>query len=144
MLPFCGYNMADHWAHWLSVGAQLRATGGVPRIFQVNWFRQGPDGSYLWPGFGDNGRVLAWILDRVEGSAAAVASPLGWLPAPGAIDLDGVDVSEADWDELFAIDPAAHLAEADDAEAFFDGFGDRVPTAVRRQLDELRERMRGL
>jgi phosphoenolpyruvate carboxykinase (GTP) len=144
MLPFCGYNMADHWAHWLEVGASLRATGGVPRIFQVNWFRKGDDGSFLWPGFGDNGRVLAWILDRVEGIAPAVASPLGWLPAPGAIDLDGADVSESDWQQLFAIDPAAHLAEADDAETFFDGFGDRVPAAVRAQLEELRERMRAV
>jgi phosphoenolpyruvate carboxykinase (GTP) len=86
--------------------------------------------------------VLAWILDRVEGRAAAVASPLGWLPAPGAVELDGVDVSESDWSQLFAIDPAAHLAEADDAEKFFDTFGDRVPDAVRGQLSELRERMR--
>ncbi|MEO5535207.1 MAG: phosphoenolpyruvate carboxykinase (GTP) [Pseudolysinimonas sp.] len=142
MLPFCGYNMADHWAHWLEVGSSLRATGGVPRIFQVNWFRKGDDGSFLWPGFGDNGRVLAWILDRVEGRAPAVASPLGWLPAPGAIDLTGADVSETAWQQLFAIDPAAHLAEADDAEDFFDGFGDRVPVAVRAQLEELRRRMR--
>jgi phosphoenolpyruvate carboxykinase (GTP) len=144
MLPFCGYNMADHWAHWLEVGTALRATGGVPRIFQVNWFRRGDDGRFLWPGFGDNGRVLAWILDRVEGIAPAVASPLGWLPAPGAIDLDGAGVSEADWQELFAIDPAAHLAEADDAERFFDGFGDRVPAAVRSELEELRSRIGGL
>jgi phosphoenolpyruvate carboxykinase (GTP) len=88
--------------------------------------------------------VLAWILDRVEGRAAAVASPLGWLPAEGAVELEGLDLSDAHWQELFAIDPAAHLAEADDAEAFFDTFGDRVPDAVRRQLEELRERMRVL
>ena len=141
MLPFCGYNMADYWAHWLDVGAALRKTGGVPRIFQVNWFRKGADGRYLWPGFGDNGRVLAWILDRVEGVAPAVASPLGWLPADGAIDLEGSGVSKRDWRALFAIDPAAHLAEADDAEVFFDSFGNRVPDALRRQLGELRERM---
>ena len=91
-------------------GPGCAPTGGVPRIFQVNWFRKGDDGQYLWPGFGDNGRVLAWILDRVEGRAAAVDSPVGWLPAPGAIDLDGADVSDADWQELFRIDPAAHLA----------------------------------
>jgi len=144
MLPFCGYNMADHWAHWLSVGARLRETGGVPRIFQVNWFRKGDNGSYLWPGFGDNGRVLAWILDRVDGTATAVASPLGWLPAPGAVELEGAGVSERDWEQLFEIDPAAHLTEADDAERFFDTFGDRVPEAVRRQLAELRQRMRQL
>jgi phosphoenolpyruvate carboxykinase (GTP) len=142
MLPFCGYNMADHWAHWLDVGAELRKTGGVPRIFQVNWFRKGDDGRFLWPGFGDNGRVLAWILDRVEGIAPAVASPLGWLPAPGAVELEGANVSESDWQQLLAIDPAAHLAEADGAEKFFDSFGDRLPDAVRRQLEELRTRMR--
>jgi phosphoenolpyruvate carboxykinase (GTP) len=142
MLPFCGYNMGDHWQHWLDVGAGLRAAGSVPRIFQVNWFRKDDKGHYLWPGFGDNGRVLAWILDRVEGRAAAVESPLGWLPAPGAIDLDGTGVTDAEWQELFRIDPAAHLAEADDAEAFFDGFGTRVPKEIRSQLREVRTRMR--
>jgi phosphoenolpyruvate carboxykinase (GTP) len=142
MLPFCGYNMAEHWQHWLKVGAGLRATGGLPRVFQVNWFRKGEDGRYLWPGFGDNARVLAWILERVEGRAAAIDSPVGWLPAPGAIDLEGADVSDADWQELFRIDPAAHLAEADDAEAFFAGFGDRLPLEIRAQLDGLRERLR--
>jgi phosphoenolpyruvate carboxykinase (GTP) len=142
MLPFCGYNMADHWQHWLDVGNTLRASGSVPRIFQVNWFRKGEDGRYLWPGFSDNGRVLAWILDRVEGRAAAVDSPVGWLPSPGGIDLEGSGVSDADWQELFRIDPEAHLAEADNAEAFFDGFGDRVPAPVREQLELLRERMR--
>ena len=142
MLPFCGYNMADHWQNWLDVGAELRKTGGVPRIFQVNWFRKGEDGRWLWPGFGENGRVLAWILDRVEGTAAAVESPVGWLPAPGAIDYAAAGVSDADWAELFSIDPAAHLAEADDAAAFFDTFGGRVPEAVTAQLDELRDRMK--
>jgi len=142
MLPFCGYNMADHWQHWLDVGAQLRTTGGVPRIFQVNWFRKGEDGRWLWPGFGENGRVLAWILERVEGTATAVESPLGWLPAPGAIDYAEAGVSDADWAELFSIDPAAHLEEADDAAAFFDTFGGRVPAAVTTQLDELRDRMK--
>jgi len=141
MLPFCGYNMADHWQHWLDVGAQLRTTGGVPRIFQVNWFRKGEDGRWLWPGFGENGRVLAWILERVEGTAPAVESPLGWLPAPGAIDHAAAGVSDADWAELFSIDPAAHLTEADDASAFFDTFEGRVPAAVTAQLTELRERM---
>jgi phosphoenolpyruvate carboxykinase (GTP) len=141
MLPFCGYNMADHWAHWLSVGSALRAGGGVPRVFQVNWFRKGDDGRWLWPGFGENGRVLAWILDRVAGTAAAVESPVGWLPAPGAIDHAAAGVPAEDWAELFAIDPDAHLREADDAAAFFAGFGDRVPAAVTAQLAELRSRL---
>jgi len=142
MLPFCGYNMADHWQHWLDVGENLRKTGGVPRIFQVNWFRKGDDGRWLWPGFGENGRVLAWILERVEGTAAAVESPVGWLPAPGTIDYAAAGVSDEDWAELFAIDPEAHLREADDAEAFFAGFEGRVPAAVTAQLEELRARMR--
>jgi phosphoenolpyruvate carboxykinase (GTP) len=142
MLPFCGYNMADHWKHWLDVGEGLRKTGGVPRIFQVNWFRKGDDGRFLWPGFGENGRVLAWILERVEGTAAAVESPVGWLPAPGAIDYAAAGVADADWTELFSIDPAAHLAEADDAQSFFDTFDGRVPAAVTTQLEELRTRMR--
>ena len=132
MLPFCGYNMADHWQHWLDVGAGLRATGGRAARVPGELVPQGRRRQYLWPGFGDNGRVLAWILDRVEGRAAAVESPVGWLPAPGAIDLEGAGVSDADWQELFRIDPAAHLAEADDAEAFFAGFGDRVPAAGAR------------
>jgi phosphoenolpyruvate carboxykinase (GTP) len=142
MLPFCGYNMADHWQHWLDVGENLRKTGGVPRIFQVNWFRKGDDGRWLWPGFGENGRVLAWILERVEGTAAAVESPVGWVPAPGAIDHAAAGVPDADWAELFSIDPAAHLAEADDAEKFFGTFEGRVPAAVTSQLEELRARMR--
>lgn len=142
MLPFCGYNMADHWNHWLRVGETLRASGSVPRVFQVNWFRKGEDGRWLWPGFGENGRVLAWILERVEGTAPAVESPVGWLPAAGAIDHAAAGVSDDDWRELFAIDADAHLAEAEDAGAFFAGFGDRVPAALAGQLDDLRSRLR--
>ena len=84
MLPFCGYNMADHWSHWLDIGRDLRSSGSVPRIFQVNWFRKGEDGSFLWPGFGENARVLEWMLDRVDGRAAAVDSPLGLVPTATA------------------------------------------------------------
>jgi phosphoenolpyruvate carboxykinase (GTP) len=142
MLPFCGYNMADYWAHWLELGRTLRAAGAVPRVFQVNWFRKDADGRFLWPGFGDNARVLAWILDRVEGRAAAVPSPVGWVPAPGALELEGSGVDDDALAQLFAVDPEAGLAEADDAEAFFATFGDRVPDAVLGQLEELRERLR--
>ncbi len=142
MLPFCGYNMADYWAHWLEMGRRLRATGSVPRIFQVNWFRKDADGRFLWPGFGDNARVLAWILDRVEGRAAATQSPVGWIPGDGALELDGSGVDADTVAQLFAIDAEAGLAEADDAERFFAGFGDRVPDAVLGQLEELRQRLR--
>ncbi|GMA93711.1 hypothetical protein GCM10025881_05350 [Pseudolysinimonas kribbensis] len=142
MLPFCGYNMADYWSHWLEMGRRLRSSGGVPRVFQVNWFRRDADGRFLWPGFGDNARVLAWILERVDGTAEATASPLGWIPAPGALDLEGSGVDDADLARLFAIEPEAWLREADDAEEFLTSFGDRVPDAVLAQLEELRARLR--
>ena len=138
MLPFCGYNMADHWSHWLDVGRDLRSSGSVPRIFQVNWFRKGEDGSWLWPGFGENARVLEWMLDRVDGRAAAVDSPLGLVPTADGLNTEGLEV---DLDALFAVDADAWRAELDDTELFFDGFGDRVPDGLRRQLTELRDRL---
>ncbi len=138
MLPFCGYNMADHWAHWLKVGAELRSTGTVPRIFQVNWFRKGDDGKFLWPGFGENSRVLEWILERVDGRVSATDTPLGLVPTKGALNLEGLDV---DVDQLFAIDREAWLAEADSTEEFFATFDGRVPAAVQNQLAVLRARL---
>ena len=141
MMPFCGYNMADHWNHWLSVGEGLRKTGTMPRIFQVNWFRKDADGSFLWPGFSENSRVLEWILNRVAGETAAVETPLGLSPAKGGITLDGLDVSDSQWDELFAVDEAAWLAELDDTEQFFATFGDRLPERLTDQVTALRERL---
>ncbi|HEV7949976.1 MAG TPA: phosphoenolpyruvate carboxykinase domain-containing protein, partial [Glaciihabitans sp.] len=141
MVPFCGYNMADYWQHWLSIGTQLRSTGTVPRIFQVNWFRKDSDGDFLWPGFGDNSRVLAWILDRVDGQVAADDSPLGLLPRPGDINTDGLNLSAGAFSQLFEIDPTRWLAEVDDTERFFDTFEGKVPVAVLRQLSELRLRL---
>ena len=141
MMPFVGYNMADHWAHWLSVGAELRTTGSVPRIFQVNWFRKGEDGRFLWPGFGENSRVLEWILERVDGQVAAQDSPIGLLPAQGALNMDGLDVSDEDMRELFAIDHDLWREEADATGEFFATFGGRVPAAVENQLVELRSRL---
>ncbi len=138
MLPFCGYNMADHWSHWLDVGKDLRSSGSVPRIFQVNWFRKGEDGSWLWPGFGENARVLEWMLERVDGQAAAVEGPLGLVPTATGLNTEGLDV---DLDALFAVDRDAWTEELDDTERFFDGFGDRVPDGLRRQLADLRERL---
>ena len=99
MLPFCGYNMADYFAHWLKIGEATDASK-LPKIFYVNWFRRSDDGRFLWPGFGENSRVLAWVFDRVNGGGDAVESPIGWLPAPGAIDVTGLDISEADMAEL--------------------------------------------
>jgi phosphoenolpyruvate carboxykinase (GTP) len=141
MMPFVGYNMADHWAHWLKVGQELRSTGSVPRIFQVNWFRKGDDGRFLWPGFGENSRVLEWILERVDGQVAAKESPIGLLPTEDALNLDGLDVSEKDMTELFAIDRQSWLDEADATEEFFATFEGRVPAAVEAQLTTLREKL---
>ncbi|TXK19443.1 phosphoenolpyruvate carboxykinase (GTP) [Homoserinibacter sp. GY 40078] len=141
MLPFCGYNMGDYFAHWLDIGTALRRTGGVPAVYQVNWFRKDADGSYLWPGFGENGRVLAWIVERIAGEAPAVDTPLGRVPSVSGIDHRAAGVTDAEWAELFRIDPAAHLAEADDTERFFGRFGDRLPAAMTRQLDALRARL---
>ena len=143
MMPFCGYNMADHWGHWLEVGKQLRASGAtLPRIFQVNWFRKGADGRYLWPGFGENSRVIEWMLERVDGQVPAQETPLGLVPVEGGLNTEGLDISEADLAELFAIDTEAWLAEADSTEKFFEIFDGRVPAAVTAQLEALRQRLR--
>jgi phosphoenolpyruvate carboxykinase (GTP) len=138
MAPFCGYNMADHWAHWLAVGASLEH---APAVFQVNWFRKSAGGDFLWPGFGENARVLAWILDRVDGEADAVESPLGLIPVPAGIDTAGLELPEGAWEEIFAIDRGAWSTEADGVESFFDGFDGRVPAALTAQLGQLRSRL---
>ena len=142
MMPFCGYNMADYWSHWLDVGRKLRKTAKVPRIFQVNWFRKGEDGSYLWPGYAENARVLEWILDRVDGQVGAVDTPLGFVPAAGGINVDGLDLADGAWDALFAIEPKPWLAELDSTQEFFAVFGERLPAALTRQLDNIRTRLR--
>jgi phosphoenolpyruvate carboxykinase (GTP) len=136
MLPFCGYNMADYWAHWLRVGRGLGTQ--APAIFQVNWFRKGEDGSFLWPGFGENSRVLEWIIRRVEGTVDAVDTPIGRMPVAGALNVNGLDVSDEALEQLFRIDPASWLAECDLTDEFFDRFGARVPPALRSELASLR------
>lgn len=138
MLPFCGYHMADYWRHWIEVGKAVRDAGAQPpAVFQVNWFRKDADGRFIWPGFGENVRVLAWILGRLEGSASASDTPLGFLPDAGSMNLDGLNVTDSQWHELFHIDAASQLAEAADAAAYFDGFGGRVPQALHEQLSTL-------
>lgn len=141
MLPFAGYNMADYFAHWLDFGRRLRRSARVPRVFQVNWFRKGADGSFLWPGFGDNARVLEWMVARIDGQVGAIDSPIGSLPTPGGLTLDGLEIDDAALDELFRVDPEAFLAEADDVEGFFASFGERLPAELQRQLALLRGRL---
>ncbi len=139
MLPFCGYHMADHWAHWLEMGERLGT--GAPALFSVNWFRRGPDGRFLWPGFGENSRVLEWVVRRVAGEAEARDTAVGLVPADGALDLAGLDLPPEDVAALSEVDAAAWRRECDLTQEFFEQFGDRVPRALRRELAELRERL---
>lgn len=140
MLPFCGYNMGDYFAHWLKAGQKLRFDR-APRVFQVNWFRKGADGRFLWPGFGDNARVIDWIVRRLNGEAGAIDTPIGRVPRTDELDLTGLDVPQRDLDELFAVDPQSWLREADLTEEFYDTFGDRLPAALRAELEALRYRL---
>ena len=140
MLPFCGYNMADYWGHWLKVGAGADAEK-LPRIYQVNWFRKDADGKYIWPGFGENSRVLAWIINRVDGVGGAEETAIGLKPAEGELFLDGLDVTDAQMEELFRVDPESWLAECDLTEEYFEKFGDRVPQGLRDELNTLRSRL---
>jgi phosphoenolpyruvate carboxykinase (GTP) len=140
MLPFCGYNMADYWGHWLKIGT-FTDESNLPRIYAVNWFRKDANGKFLWPGFGDNARVLDWVIRRLEGDAQAVETPIGRIPAEGELPLDGAKVTDEQMAELFAIDPVTWLAEADLTEEYFAQFGDRVPQELTAQLAALRERL---
>ncbi len=140
MMPFCGYNMADYWSHWLSVGEKLGAK--APRIFQVNWFRKGDDGTFLWPGFAENSRVIEWILERVDGRAAAVDTALGWKPTEDGLNLSGLDLSPRDRHQLFEVDPQSWLTELEATDAFYAGFGDRLPKSLTDQLADIRMRLR--
>ena len=139
MLPFCGYNMADYWGHWLKVGANADAEK-LPKVYQVNWFRKDADGKFIWPGFGENSRVLAWIIDRVNGRAEA-ERPRSASAGPGALFLDGLDLTEEQLAELFAVDPDSWLSECILTEEYFGQFGDSVPQALRDELAVLRERL---
>jgi phosphoenolpyruvate carboxykinase (GTP) len=139
MLPFCGYNMGDYFAHWLQMGDRLGDK--APRIFYVNWFRKAPDGRWLWPGYGENSRVLVWMCQRVDGKAGAVETPIGLLPRPEDLDLRGLDVPREDLRELLRVDVDAWRAEIPDIERHFAQFGDRLPRRLREQLRQLQARL---
>jgi phosphoenolpyruvate carboxykinase (GTP) len=134
MLPFCGYNMADYFAHWLEVG---RALPRPPAIFHVNWFRAGPDGRFLWPGFGENLRVLLWMIDRVKGKAAAVDTPVGLVPTPDALNLEGLKVGRPELERLLGVNRDEWAAEVPEMRAFFERFGKRLPGELTRGLETL-------
>jgi phosphoenolpyruvate carboxykinase (GTP) len=141
MLPFCGYNMGDYFAHWLNLTREHDVTK-LPRIFYVNWFRKGSDGRFLWPGFGDNSRVLEWVFRRCEGSGEAVDTPIGRLPAPGALDLDGIDVSPGDVEALLQVDRDEWLEELPSLREHLASFGAELPQELLTQLAALESRLR--
>jgi phosphoenolpyruvate carboxykinase (GTP) len=141
MLPFCGYNIGDYFRHWLATGKRLT---NPPLIFNVNWFRKGVKAKFLWPGFGDNMRVLKWIIDRCEGSGGAVKSPIGWLPRPGDLDLDELDVPHKCIVEILGIDHAEWQREVVEHQKFFDSLGGVVPDELLKQREKLAERFREL
>ena len=139
MLPFCGYNMADYWGHWLEMQDKLGEK--FPKVYQVNWFRKDEDGNFMWPGYGDNARVLDWIVRRAAGEVEAIDGVTGRYPKFEDFNLDGLDIDEAVWAKLFAIDPDAWAAEMDDTEEYFSQFGDKVPAAITEQLAKFRARI---
>jgi phosphoenolpyruvate carboxykinase (GTP) len=140
MLPFCGYNMGDYFSHWLKMGKLLGSQ--APKIFYVNWFRTDPEGRFLWPGFGENCRVLEWMFERCRGTGKAIETPIGYLPAKGALNLSGLSLSSQDLDQLFAIDTQAWLAEADKIEEYLKLFGDHLPPEFPQELEMLRSRLK--
>jgi phosphoenolpyruvate carboxykinase (GTP) len=139
MTPFCGYNMGDYFRHWFEMGDTLSAK--APRIFYVNWFRKSPEGKWLWPGYGENSRVLKWMCDRVAGKAEGRKTPIGILPKDGELDLRGLSVPAQDLAELLRVDAAAWKAELPDIDRHFKQFGDRLPARLNAQLKALKERL---
>jgi phosphoenolpyruvate carboxykinase (GTP) len=137
MLPFCGYNMADYWSHWLEIGK--RAGARLPRVYLVNWFRKDADGKFMWPGFGDNSRVIEWIFGRCSGEDDAILTPIGLLPAPGAIDVRGLDITADVLAALLAVDPAAWTAELDAIEEHYAKFGSKLPAPLAVHLDHAKQ-----
>jgi phosphoenolpyruvate carboxykinase (GTP) len=138
MLPFCGYNMADYFGHWLNVGKALRKP---PKIFRVNWFRTDENGKFLWPGFGDNLRVLKWVLESCHGRAKSVETPIGFVPTPDAIDRRSLKVSDEVMAHLLKVDPAEWLDAVAGQEDFLASFGSRVPKGILDEHNELARRL---
>jgi phosphoenolpyruvate carboxykinase (GTP) len=139
MLPFCGYNMAGYFEHWIKVASEH--PDRMPRIFVVNWFRKDPDGKFLWPGYGENSRVLEWVFRRCNGEGETVETPIGLVPAAGELNLSGLDVSEAAMRELLTVDAEKVRAQLPQVEEFLAQFGGKLPDEIRRQLEALRERL---
>ena len=138
MLPFCGFNMGDYFLHWLQMGQRMKKP---PKIFHVNWFRTDEEGEFLWPGYGENLRVLEWILDRCRGEAEAVATPIGYVPTPDSLDMTGLDLPPKVMEELLSVDRQAWLQEVNSIKEFFATFGDRLPHALEDEHESLHRRL---
>ncbi len=138
MLPFCGYNMADYWGHWLSMAKRVARP---PRVFRVNWFRRGADGRFLWPGYGENLRVLEWVIRRCRGDSGAEETPIGYVPERRALDCAGLDLSDGALDELLRVDRDGWRAAVRDQAEFFAKFGDRLPAGIRAEQQALARRL---
>jgi phosphoenolpyruvate carboxykinase (GTP) len=139
MLPFCGYNMGDYFSHWLKIGQRKGAV--LPKIFYVNWFRQDDHGKYLWPGYGENSRVLKWVFERCDNAADAVDTPIGRLPGPGDLDMKGIDVPAASLEKLLSVDVAGWRAETPLIRQHFEKFGSRLPQGLRDEVAALEKRL---
>jgi phosphoenolpyruvate carboxykinase (GTP) len=140
MLPFIGYHAADYFQHWIETGKRADATK-LPKIFYVNWFRRGEDKRFLWPGFGENSRVLKWAIERIEGKAAATETPIGWVPTIDDLDVSGLDTPRADIEAALKVDADEWRDELPLIEAWFDKIGDKLPTTLRDELAALRQRL---
>jgi phosphoenolpyruvate carboxykinase (GTP) len=138
MLPFCGYNMADYFKHWLRLGEKGE---GLPRIFYVNWFRKDDNGSFLWPGFGENSRVLEWIFNRCDDEADANETPIGLVPTEDSLDTEGLEIPQERMDELLKVDPAEWKKQLPQVREHYDTFGDELPGELKSQLEALKERL---
>jgi phosphoenolpyruvate carboxykinase (GTP) len=138
MKPFAGYNFGDYWGHWLAMAKRVKK---LPGIYHVNWFRRDGQGRFLWPGYGENLRVLAWIIDRCKGRAAGVETPIGTVPRPDALNLAGLDLPAGTMQELLSVDAAAWRQEAAAVEKYFAGYGARLPEKLRREIQGLESRL---
>ncbi|NLO82113.1 MAG: phosphoenolpyruvate carboxykinase (GTP) [Clostridiales bacterium] len=141
MLPFCGYHICDYLQHWINIGAKADPEK-LPKIFYVNWFRKDKDGKWLWPGFGENSRVLKWVFERVSGEGKAVKTPIGYMPTPDGIDTTGLDVDSSTMQELLSVDREDWLREVASIREFYATFGDKLPKELANQLDALEKRLR--
>ena len=140
MLPFCGYNMGDYFGHWLEIGRRL---SHPPRIFRVNWFNRDDKGKFIWPGFGDNMRVLQWVIERCHDRATASETAIGLMPGPGAIDTGGLSLPAGTMDRLLAVDHEGWLRALRSQEEFFAQFGARLPEEMNLEHEALRKRLKG-